>query len=184
MHVRQPVPGVHSPLHLHSQLKQGSSLNFHACNELLQLVSTSCSASSHAPQSAAAPQRVLGTDGLISADKGAALKEARRKLSGLISLVLSMGGEGDKLELGGHQLHYREYGRETNSFKKLLCCCQMVSACLYFRDLMPSAEYLNTLWFSLSLLCCMKDVAKIFSDHLKGWPWMWLTFCMLLLNLV
>lgn len=91
-----------------------------------------------------------------------------------------MGGEGDKLELDGHQLHSREHGRETNSFKKLFCCCQMLSACFYFRNLLPSADYLNTLWFLLSPLCCVKDVAKISSDHLKGWPWMWLTFCVLL----
>lgn len=84
---------VHSNFHLHSQLKQGSSLDFCACNELPQPpVSASCSASSHAPQSAAAPQRVLGTDGLISADKGAALKEARRKLSDLISLSGAVNG--------------------------------------------------------------------------------------------
>lgn len=62
-------------------------MDFCACNELPQPpVSASCSASSHALQSAAAPQGVLGTDGLISAVKGAALKEARPKLSGLISL--------------------------------------------------------------------------------------------------
>lgn len=56
----------------------------------------------------------------------------------------------------------------------------MMSACLYFRDLLPSADYLNTLWFSLSPLCYMKDVAKISSDHLKGWLMMWLTFHVLL----
>lgn len=56
----------------------------------------------------------------------------------------------------------------------------MVSACLYFRDLLPSTDYLNTLWSSLSLLCCMKDVAKISSDPLKGQPGMWLTFYVLL----
>lgn len=84
---------VRSPFHLPSQLKQGSGLDFCACHELPQPpVSTSSSASSHAPQSAAAPQRVPGTDGLISADKGAALKEARRKLSGLISLSGAVSG--------------------------------------------------------------------------------------------
>lgn len=84
---------MRSPFHLHSQLKQASGLDFCACNELPRPpVSTSCSASSHAPQSAVAPQRVPGTDGLISADKGAALKEMKRKLSGLISLSGAVNG--------------------------------------------------------------------------------------------
>lgn len=84
---------VHSPFHLHFHLKQRSGLDFCACSELPgPPVSASCSASTHAPQSSAAPQRVPGTDGLISADKGAALKEARWKLSGLIPLSGAVNG--------------------------------------------------------------------------------------------
>lgn len=56
----------------------------------------------------------------------------------------------------------------------------MVSACLCFRDLLPSSEYLSMLWVLFSPLCYMKDVAKISSDHLSGWPGMWLAFCVLL----
>lgn len=87
---------LRSPFHLCSQPNRGSGLAFCVYSELpCRPVPTSSSASSHALQSAAAPRKGPGTDGLISADKGAAFKgEARWKPSGLISLflVLSTGG--------------------------------------------------------------------------------------------
>lgn len=85
---------LRSSFHLPSQSNQGSSLAFCAFSELSRPpVPISCGASSCAPQSAVASRRRPGTDGLISADKGAAFKEeARRKPSGLISLSGTVNG--------------------------------------------------------------------------------------------
>lgn len=107
-----------SPFNLPPQIIQGSGLASCVCTELLRPpVSTSCSVSSRALQSAMAPQRGLGTDGLISADKGSASKgEARRKPSGLISLSGAVNGRLRRQAGAGWRLAPLQGAQRGNKF--------------------------------------------------------------------